>query len=369
MGAAELATSSPSFYQPLQFNDQSGIPNWRDAKHYADADAWNVASGDAMDAFEAGSGEGMRRLRDIAENLGKFSGADASQRAMSYAKFVQNYMNGTGASFKEAMDVKQQVEEDMKAGKKPGGKKGGKGKGEGEELTPEEVELSRTEFFKYLFKKKLKLDQLLDETTLERNNRGRIRRRRKMRNMGEISKVRVTEFGSPVLIDNILSKNMSVDERFKRVSHKKVSFVLLDDSGSMSSPKKQGVLRAVTELLADNCEEMYIACYVEEAEHHQRIKGHKDLKKYLKKVYSAAHGNTEIGYVLSNLSEQLKQGKFGHLNVDPGPNPQIVIILDGQDDVFPVPGLCAVHAVSIGQHNGDLQKLCLTSSGSYQYVP
>lgn len=106
-----------------------------------------------------------------------------------------------------------------------------------------------------------------------------------------------------------------------------------------------------------------------EAENHQRIHNREELKKYLKDTYSASHGWTAIGDVLLLLSQQLKQNKFGPLDVNPGPKPQIVIILDGEDTVYPVPGLCAVHAISIGQNNEALQRLCSTSGGSYQYVP
>lgn len=194
-----------------------------------------------------------------------------------------------------------------------------------------------------------------------------------LRNPSDLFSIRgKTYLAQPeVLLPLMAASRLQYKRPLTSQSAPKTLIVLLDDSGSMSSPFKVAAVVATFETLfahIGNGLRILCAPFVEEVGPPILIETKAQCEEFKKLFTDGSNFNTDIGRVLREMEKFLQQGMWGPYAISNATN--ILIINDGEDDIPPVV-LCSVpvHAVSIADYEENDTKRCVEiHNGQYDWL-
>lgn len=200
--------------------------------------------------------------------------------------------------------------------------------------------------------------------------------KKKLKIMREYSQVTslqsLIDIKHPLFKAKLATKDLIIAEKQQR--RKQTLILLIDDSGSMSDYLKvcwvKTLLYNRLEAVIKNKAELYIITFEAEADINsiKIIKTAKDAEKLIQSGWMPRFngGGTDIAYSIQQVSQCIKNKRFGAHVIDTIENPQMVVINDGQDAIRDMtkPNYI-VHSFILGQDNKDLEKFVKKSGGTY----
>lgn len=194
----------------------------------------------------------------------------------------------------------------------------------------------------------------------------RKKRHVKIRDFNKINKVSKIKFVDPAFDHKLATKNLYHKEGFVVNTEKQLLMMLIDDSGSMSSPLKLAWRNAV---LLNRCEavsrgDAELIVYFYEVGRYRRthVKTKEEAMALYQRVlhHRPGGGGTNIAGVLQESIKEI-HGMHGY-------KPDIMIVLDGQDHFTDMDHKgVIVHAVIIGTQHKQLEKFCKKTGGMFLY--
>jgi hypothetical protein len=186
----------------------------------------------------------------------------------------------------------------------------------------------------------------------------------------------VSDIVKPGFEKKLITKNLMIKKNVPKMYRD--LFLMIDDSGSMSSGDKpqwvEAIVRDRLEAVTDKKAVLYISFFesVLFEDSFIMVDSKEEAERFLKrnKFGNFDKGGTSVQTALERLCEIIKSGYIiinGRKRAFGGADPQIVLINDGQDRVDPkyVPKVLT-HALMLEQPNKDLEAVCVSSGGSYE---
>lgn len=198
-----------------------------------------------------------------------------------------------------------------------------------------------------------------------------------MRDYSQVFNVELYQRLFPDFKSKLVTKNLTVNVPVDKTEHKQKIIILLDFSGSMSSPEKQEWVLAI---LMDRLKyamkeeaEVFFSYFVHSpnALHFTHIKDKKSALNFWKSFSTMPNGgDTYIGDMINRINIEINQRKkLCNLNIDLSKEkPEILIINDGQDSVKTNKFAYKTNAISLYSMNNELKDLCVNNDGKYVYV-
>lgn len=219
-----------------------------------------------------------------------------------------------------------------------------------------------------------KVEKEIDEKVVPNSN---LVAKKMMRDYSQVFNVDLYQRLFPDFKSKLVTKNLTVNVPVDRTEHKQKIIILLDFSGSMSSPEKQEWVLAV---LMDRLKyamkeeaEVFFSYFVHDPNrlNFTHIKDRKSALEFWKKFSTMPNGgDTYIGAMIDRINHQINNvKKLCNLDVDLSEEkPEILIINDGQDTVKTNNFSYKTNAISLYSMNHELKNLCVKNDGKYVYV-
>ena len=297
-------------------------------------------------------------LQDL--NWEKFPGHDPDSKAFNYA-YMRKIMEETRVDANTAEKAMREIGD--KSGDAAGGVRG-KGKGKGKES---KIPYTRQEVYKLAAMGVLRetLTFTREENKWVDDDHGKQSKVRPIEGMKDFRKIPLSDLARPDFGERFARRQILIEQKRKKVGVEKTFFVLVDDSGSMANDRKIAYVDALLTLLHKNKNEVYYGKF--ETDIHEKGKV-RTVEEFMEN-YSPCHGDTNVYQCINEAKEMIVNLKWGEdeLTLD-AKKVSIVIINDGQDEIGNKIPTIVTHAVSIGTHNTDLQRLCQGTSGTYMLV-
>lgn len=209
---------------------------------------------------------------------------------------------------------------------------------------------------------------------MEKDPEGKTIKHTAMESFEEIFNMDLLEVALPGYTRKLVNKDLYVKARFSKKDRSQNLIVLIDNSGSMSSSVKRGMVKAALTLkLRDHSEvhNIYIGTFV------TKVNGFKKIEKGMTvedlPFLTFDGGSTYVNKCIKETISMIKKRKLQ--NIEGGEYDlsddhfEILVVNDGQDHVDrtyhpPV----KIHALCLMQSNPDLKNICHRSSGTYHYL-
>jgi len=172
-----------------------------------------------------------------------------------------------------------------------------------------------------------------------------------------------------------LTKDLIVNVPVQTSEKKQILIIILDDSGSMNDTLKQIWVNA---LLIDRFRyvitgeaEIYFSefVYYPEDLKFRHIKNEEDVKKFWKNFNNYPNGGaTNIGRIVTDISEKVASKNFYGLGDLSQTKPEILIINDANDSIGYDSLPYKTNAVCLMKENSELKNLCINSGGKQVVV-
>ena len=198
-----------------------------------------------------------------------------------------------------------------------------------------------------------------------------------MRDYSQVFNVDLYQRLFPDFKTKLATKNLTVNVPVEKTEHKQKIIILLDFSGSMSSPEKQEWVLAIliNRLKYAMLEEAEVFfsyfCHDPNSMYFYHVKDRKSAIEFWSRFSTMPNGgDTYIGSMINRINDEINN-KHRLMNLDVNlseEKPEILIINDGQDTVKTKDFVYKTNAISLFQRNEELKKLCLKNRGKYVTV-
>lgn len=174
----------------------------------------------------------------------------------------------------------------------------------------------------------------------------------------------------------LATQTLHVNLPIKKEEKKQKIIMLIDDSGSMSDPRKvEWVMALLTDRLKE-CRkgeaELFVSkfedSYKQSRFHFFHIHDETSFQDFVTRFrYSPSGGDTNVGMHIDYLNDQINNHKRLHnLEIDLSEDKvEILVVNDGQDSIKTSNFSYKTNALCLYQTNEELKKLCLTNKGKY----
>lgn len=198
------------------------------------------------------------------------------------------------------------------------------------------------------------------------DNHSRKKRYMKLTDVNKILKVNKIKYLDPAFEYKLATNQLLYKEGFKTEEEKQLLMMLIDDSGSMNTPLKVAWRNAVLlnrcEAVANGDAELIVYRFERGLYGRTHLKTKEEAMSFYRTMlkHSPHGGTTDIEGCLKKCITEIESMH--------GFNPDIMIVLDGQDhfDDMDNKGV-KVHAVIIGTQHASLEKFCKKTGGMFLY--
>lgn len=372
----ELTKAHKTYLAPGLDIFEKEIPGYGEqAKAFSDSFS-HVARGNRVDeAFNKGHRNVATEIEKMREvDFGQFTGHDPYSKAVNYGHFIKNFYEKTGGGspgerMQKAQQALQQAKEEQKLA---GGTQGG----EGERKAAERAEMSSEEIDALAA-----LSHIHNLSTFQvgagykniKSPGGRTRIQQ-LKSFDDVPNILPQQFADPMFKVNLIEQNVLVTTKIKKVKQKQTLFVLLDDSGSMSSSWKMAYVRAIMLYIKRGIVKgettLYFSLFEQEWYGKLKITTVEEFDAFYNGgVFYPNGGGTDIASCVEKAARHISELRWGKkIAVEPFEMaPEIIIINDGQDYIDGE-GPIKTHAITLGRGNEGLKQYCEASGGTYNLL-
>jgi len=197
-----------------------------------------------------------------------------------------------------------------------------------------------------------------------------------LRDYSQIVNIEMYQKLFPNFQSKLLTKDLVINVPVERTEKKQKIIIILDFSGSMDDEQKQDWVNA---LLIDRFRyvlkgeaEVFFSYFVSDPNKldFQHIHDKASVMKFWQTFSNRPNGgSTAVGLMVERIAKQVKAKRLCNLKIDLSEEkPEILIINDGEDDIYTEQFPYKVNAVCLFEYNDELKNLCIDSKGKQVLV-
>ena len=197
-----------------------------------------------------------------------------------------------------------------------------------------------------------------------------------MRDYAQIAQVDLYQRLFPNFPVKLLMKDLVVSVPVDRKEQKQKIIIILDYSGRMCDSFKQDWVNAILidrfRYVMQGEAEVFFSYFVSNPDdmHFHHVHDRESVIKFWQMFSNDPNGGmTRVGDMVNRIASEVQNGKLMNLNIDLSEEkPEILVINDGQDSIHSEKFPYKVNAITLGEMNTQLQKLCVETHGKKVFV-